>query len=209
MIRRTIFCSVAIVAALVSGRPSNAADATTPPDLNGDWKFDAKHSDQPQHQGYGGMGAGMGGHGSWGGHGGSGGHGGWHGGGSGEGPPHGGDPSHSGGGRPPRLPDYMHITQTSTVVSFEDSAGAVLREVATVPAEADTFSRAAGALHVPGRWDKDKLVVEHSGPHDSKVVETLSLKDGGKTLVIDDKIESNGDRPAFEIKRVYTKVTNT
>ncbi len=221
--QRMVLCSVAIAGILVAGRFAHAGGSTTPPDFTGEWKLDAKHSDAPGMSGAGprgggGWGGGRGGHmgGGMGG-GGMGGGGGWGGrhrrggdeGTSGSGDPSRRDPGSEASGRPARLPDFMHVTQTATLVSFEDSSGAVVREIATVAAAADTFTHAPGALHVSGRWDKDKLIVEHAGPRDSKITETLWLKDDGKTLVIDNKFESNGDMPSREFKRVYTKVTQT
>lgn len=214
MMRRLLFRSVVIVAALSASNLVFAAEAKAPPDLTGTWRFDAAHSDQPQRPGGGGREGGGrwgGGRGGWGGWGGRGGHGGrrWGGGGGAE--SRGGGQADGGQSsmRPARLPDFIHITETAAVVSFEDSSGTVLREIATVPAEADTFLRAPGALHVSGTWNKDALVVTRTGPRDAKITETISLKDKGKTLVIDTKFEASGDRPSREFKRVYTKVTQT
>lgn len=227
MSRRTILFFIATIAIVCTGGSARAADsaktdaapaATAPPDLNGDWRFDADHSEMPQappggssHGGGswgGGGGGGMSG-GGWGG-GGGGHHGGW-GGGGGGGHHGGGDASAHGGegGKPrmARLPDLLHITQTATIVSFEDSAGAVVREVATVPAAADTFARAPNAEHIAGQWESGKLVIHRTGPHDAKITETISLTNKGRMLVIDDQIEANGDMPAREFKRVYTRST--
>jgi hypothetical protein len=230
MIRRIVCCTVVMVAILGGGRPARAGDAATPPDFNGEWRLDAKHSDMPQRPGpggserggemgrggWGGGGGGGGGRGGWGG-GGRGGHEGRHGGGegeSGESKSSDGDPSSHNdtgrsGARPVRLPELMHVTETASIVSFEDSSGAVLREIATVPAEADTFTHAPGAEHVSGQWQDGKLVIQRTGPRESKITETISLKDDGKSLLIDTKVESGGDMPSREIKRVYNRVSQT
>jgi hypothetical protein len=153
------------------------------------------------------MGGGMGGGGGWGGghrHGG--------GGGGGEGSASAGDQGdhdRGSGNRPARLPNFIHITETASEVSFEDSSGAVLQEIATVPAEADTFARAPGAQHVTGQWSGDKLVVERPGPRDAKITETITLKDKGKSLQIETKIEGSGDMPSREFKRVYDRVVQS
>ncbi|HYQ89966.1 MAG TPA: hypothetical protein VEU09_10120 [Candidatus Binatia bacterium] len=219
MNRQVVFCSFLMVAVLSAGRPARAGEPTGPPDLTGDWRLDPKHSDTPQRPG-GGFGGGGGGGGRMGRRGGGGGGGGWGGrgggrragggeGGSGErgAGENGGDPSMSAAGRPVRLPDLMHVTQSPVVVSFADSSGTVLREVADVPAEADTLPHAPGAEHLSGQWKGSKLVIQRTGPRDSKITETISLENKGKSLQIDTKIESGGERPSREFKRVYNRVS--
>jgi hypothetical protein len=225
MNRHVVFCSFLMVAVLSAGRPARAGESAGPPDLTGDWRLDPKHSDTPQRPGggFGGGGGGGGGGrmgrrggggGGWGGGGGgwSGRGGGRHGGGGeggGEGGAgeNGGDPSGSAVGRPVRLPDLMRVTQTATVVSFADSSGAVLREIAEVPAGADTLPHAPGAEHLSGQWKGSKLVIQRTGPRDSKIIETISLENKGRSLQIDTKIEPGSERPSREFKRVYNRVS--
>ena len=101
----------------------------------------------------------------------------------------------------------MRVTQTAATVSFEDSSGAVLREVAAGSTGADTFADAPGAEHLSGKWKGDKLVIQRTGPRDSKITETISLQDKGKSLLIDTKFEPSGEMPSREFKRVYNRVT--
>ena len=101
----------------------------------------------------------------------------------------------------------MHVTQTAAVVSFEDTTGNVLREVATVPAEADTFARAPGAHRRGIGMTTVELLSGVAFAGGPKITEMISIKDKGKTLVIDIKVESNDDTREF--KRVYNKVTHT
>ena len=192
---------LAVAAMLGLGVAAHAEDKSKQPDLTGEWRLDAQHSDMPQRP-PGGGGGGWGG-GGWGG-------GGHHHEGGGEGRPPGPEANASGGpsGRPPRLPDLMHVTMTPTLVSFEDSSGAVLQEVATVSAAADTFARAPGAMHMAGEWKGDKLVIEREGPR-GKVTETISIEDKGATLVLKTKMAASGDMPAREFKRVYRKVAQS
>jgi hypothetical protein len=207
-----------MAAACCAAGSARAEDAKGPPDLTGEWRLDPKHSDTPQQHSGGGGGEHMHGGGSQGGWGGGGGGGGWsghggghhHGGGYGEssGQGHPSDPSAT-GARPARLPDLMHVTETADIVSFEDSGGAVIREVATVPAAADTFAHAPGADHVLGQWKGDKLIIEHAGPHDSKITETVSLQSDGKSLLIDVKVDSGDSSGPREYKRVYDRVTQS
>src|SRR6185369_12555518 len=123
-----------------------AATQADSPDLTGEWRLDPAHSDMPPSGGGGGEHGEHGRGGGWGGHHGGGGGGGY--GGGGYGGHHGGSGSEGanagssggggGGGRNARLPALIHITQTPTLVSFEDSTGVVLQEIATVAAVADT-----------------------------------------------------------------------
>jgi len=226
MTLRTLLRYAVLICMLGAGGEVVAAENAGPPDLTGTWKLDAKHSDQlpspNDHGGYRGTGGGEmgGGPGMGGGHHGGGGGmggGGYHhhreGGGEGDegGRPEGGGGNSNGapgGTRPMLLPDDIHITQTSTLVSFEDTTGAVIREVATVGADADTFPPAPGAQHVRGTWDGGKLLISNEGPR-GKVTETVSLQGKDKTMVIDVKIEPAGDMPPREFKRVYTRVAST
>jgi hypothetical protein len=221
MTLRAWLSGAAVVCVIGMAVAAGAAEKTGPPDLSGTWKLDASRSDHPPGAGArggpggpgmsgGGMGGGMeggmaGGHGMGGGQGGH-----HHQGGEGGPPPQGAgaDGARPGGARPMRLPDAIHVTQTAQIVSFEDTTGAVIREIATVVAAADTFPPAPGAQHVRGTWDAGKLHVSNEGPR-GKVTETISLEGKGKTMVIDVKIEPAGDMPPREFKRVYTRVAGT
>src|SRR5262249_10887920 len=131
--------------------------------------------------------------GSWGGHGGGGGENGAS-----------ADGSGSRGGRGARLPSLFHITQTPTLVSFEDSTGAVLQEIATVAAAADTMTRAPGALHMSGTWDGTTLTIPRSNAN-GKATETWKLEKSGAALdqVVAFESEQMGSRT---MKRVYRRV---
>jgi hypothetical protein len=108
------------------------------------------------------------------------------------------------------MPDLIHITATSTVVSFEDTSGHVLREITTVPAAADTFAHAPGAVLLTGQWNGPELDVQGGGgARGGKMSEAITVEDGGSTLVIHTKLEPGGGRPAREIKRVYTRVPSS
>jgi len=195
-----------------------SATAAAPNDLTGDWKLDPAHSDMPPQGGGehgGGGGGGYGGHhggggGGYGGHHGGGG-GGWGGGGGGYGGHGGGggpeganaEGGGGGGGRGPRLPAVFHITQTPTLVSFEDSTGTVLQEIATVAAAADTMTRAPGALHVSGGWDGKMLTVTHDGPR-GKMKETWQLEKSGQAL--DQVIAFDSEQGSRTMKRVYRRI---
>jgi hypothetical protein len=105
-----------------------------------------------------------------------------------------------------RLPALFHVTQTAKIVSFEDSTGAVVQEIATVPAAADTFDRAPGALHLLGAWNGATLELTREGRNGAKRVETWSLADNGATLVSEIKLQGD-ERTDRSIKRVYRRVS--
>ena len=88
-------------------------------------------------------------------------------------------------------------------MSFEDSTGTVLQEIATVAAAADTMTRAPGALHVLGTWDGKTLTVTHESQR-GKVKETWQLEKNGQA--IDQVIAFNGEEGSRTMKRVYRRV---
>ena len=107
--------------------------------------------------------------------------------------------------RPLRLPRLIHVTQTARIVSVEDSSGAVIEEIATVPAAADTFDRAPGAVHVLGAWNGRALEMSRETPDGAKRTETWSLIDDGASLVSEVKI-TGGGIPERSFKRVFKRV---
>ena len=196
-----------------------ADDASKQPDFTGQWKLDPAHSDTFHPPGA--SGGGHGGGGGWGGHhGGGGGYGGHHGGGGYGGESGGGYGGENGGGgassssnpggperpHPILLPDLFHITQTNNDVSFEDSSGVVMQEIATVSADHDTLLHAPSAQVVYGTWKGSKLEVDRKSPRGAQITQTFELDDQGETLVIQIKIAGNGQMPGMNVKRVYTRV---
>lgn len=116
------------------------------------------------------------------------------------------EPGAAAGGPRGYLPDRIHVTQTASLVSLEDSSGAVIREIATVAAEADTFLRAPGAEHLPGRWVKGRLEIERPGPFENPIRESYALEADGRRLVVRVRLPGSTRMPAREIKRVYQRV---
>jgi len=206
-----------VVAGLSAAGHVHASDAVVRTDFSGTWLLDLDHSDHPGRPG--GPPPGMGPGGPDGGP--PGGMAGGPHGGTGSGPPggmsgggpegHGGPPSGGEGGpeatrgRGPamRLPHRMHVTQTAQRVSFEDSTGAVVREIVITVAEADTFMHAPMADVVHGRWNKQKLETQRPGRFDTPIVETYTVEGNGKRLVIRTELPGNEQMPARTLKRVY------
>ncbi|MGH3054360.1 MAG: hypothetical protein ACRDL7_05220 [Gaiellaceae bacterium] len=221
---RTIMTAGALIVLLASGvvLQSRADDPSKRPDLGGQWRLDPAHSDSfhppgASEGGHGGGHEGGGGGGGWGGHhgggsgggyggGGGGGWGGHHGGGEPGGASGGGAPGGAERPRPILLPDLFHITQSDNDVSFEDSSGTVMQEIATVSAEHDTLLHAPSAQVVYGQWKGSKLEVERQSPRGAQVTQTFELGNHGDTLVIEIKVAPNGSMPGMNVKRVYNRV---
>lgn len=109
------------------------------------------------------------------------------------------------GPRPVRLPELMHVTQMSEIVSFEDSSGKVLQEVGLMDAKHDTLMHSPGAAVLYGHWNGDTLEVTRDTPM-GKSTQDYWLGADGKSLMIMTRVGANGDRPAREFRRVYAKV---
>lgn len=204
--RRITWTVVALAASIGAATLAHAADKSTPADLTGDWKLNAKRSDAPQAMGGPGMRGERGGPPGMGGGRGMG------------GPPPGeggergarGERGNERGGergpRMARLPERFHVTHTPSVVSVEDSTGKVLQEVATVTAEADTFARAPGAVHVLGLWDGKTLELKRESPRGGTITEVWKLIDDGRALAVVVHIPGDDRMPERTMKRVYDRV---
>jgi hypothetical protein len=203
--------SVSLVSALLTlaavAAPMPARSAA-PPDLTGLWRLDAQRSDTPpppgeRHEGGGGGHHGGGGGEGWGGGGGGrGGHHGSWGGGGGGGSAEGAPPE--GARRTVPLPEVIHITETATIVSFEDSTGAVVQEITTLGGAKDTLAHAPGAPVIAGAWDDQALVISHPA-RGGTMTQTYSLEDGGRTLMVRSSFTGGPDGQLREFKRVYTR----
>jgi hypothetical protein len=217
--RWAVTASLAAALAVAPGAAS-AGKPKAPPDLSGQWRLDPSKSENP---------APRGGRGGWGGRGGGGG--GFPGGRGGWGGRRGGEGGEGGGGeeggrerggegrgqadstrammtRAIRLPDWLRIDETGDHVTFSDSTGVQLLEVVTSEAADSTATPSRALLLVDGTWKGDRLQVERTGPRGAKITSKYTLKDKGRTLEIETKIESNGPRPSMTFKRVYDKVTS-
>jgi hypothetical protein len=222
----TLAVGVALATTIALARVCAAGAA---PDLSGTWSLDRAHSDIPAAPPAAGRDAGRRGggdqdggdpggdsgrrRGGWGGGGG-----GWGGGGFGGGWSDGGRHRRGGEGgdstasdrgesgprmRPLRIPDVVHVTETASLVSIEDSTGAVVEEIATVPAAADTLARAPGAYHTLGEWSDGKLVIVRPWFGGANFTDTVSLEDQGRTLVI--RTDITRGRDTRTVRRVYRK----
>lgn len=154
--------------------------AGKPSDLTGEWELDPSRSDLPWMRG----------------------------GGGGNGGPRSGrdgaDGFRGGASRGPgrmRLPQHFQITQTGALVSFADSNGSPVQEIAT---NSDTTASAAGVIHRLGTWNGSALEVSRQGRGGATFVESWTLQDSS-TLVCTTHI-SGGDMGDRTMKRVYRRV---
>lgn len=167
-------------AAVLAVDAANTTAASAKSDLTGEWLLDPSRSDQPGMRGGGG--------GPWAGR--------------RQGQGGGGMGRREGGpGRRMRLPAGFQITQSGSLVSFADSAGAVLQEIAT---NSDTTASAPGVLHRLGAWKSGALEVSREGRGGMTFVESWRLENSS-TLVVTTHI-SGGDMGDRTVKRVYRRV---
>ena len=100
-----------------------------------------------------------------------------------------------------------HSGDTPNEGSADSGAATGGGESAT--AERGRGSDEAAAERLSGKWKSGRLEVQRTGPQGSKVMQTYSLEDKGRSLVIHTQIESEGPRPPMDWKRVYRKVVSS
>jgi hypothetical protein len=84
-----------------------------------------------------------------------------------------------------------------------DSTGLTLERITTGEPDARGKDQVQ-SFH--GAWKNDRLHVVREGRR-GRITETFSLEEGGRTLVIHTKMESDGHRPSREFKRVYRRMS--
>ncbi len=200
--------SVVLLAACC-GSSAAAKGNKQPPDLSGEWRFDAGRSDQPSgREGYGRPRGPVLGPGGWGGYGGVGGV-------EGEGRTGQGEygrrwaerDSAGGALRSMRLPTLMRIEETDGAVRFTDTTGTVVREIDVSGAPADTAAAGGAWLRLVGHWKGSRLEIERASPSGAKVTETYELKDNGRTLLVHTTMLFPGPFPPRDVKRYYQRVS--
>ena len=214
-----ILGAIAVAVVLVASAPKSRdivlaapveqvnADSASRPEFTGTWRLDPERSDLPQ-RGEGGMSRGMRHDGAGGGPGDGMREGGREG---GRGGRMGGGGDRGGARRPPGamapvLPPLIHVTQTHSMVSLEDSTGAVLEEISLLAAAADTLAHAPGAQVSHGAWQDSALVVERGGKNGFSLTRAISLEDGGQVLVMRTHFETPDGGRARDFRRVYRRV---
>jgi hypothetical protein len=203
MRRKAAWIAWIAAVAIVGGgaAASGASQEKGPPDLSGEWRFDPTRSDRPGSQG---GRAGFGGERRFPGGRSGGGRGGWGGrAGTGDAPDREGALARRGRGAP--LPDRIRIEQKAYSVRLEDSLGVVLRSIETAEG-AGAADASPESTQVEGRWNGSRLEVRREGPRGGSMVQSYSIEDHGRSLVIRTKVERGGGGRTMEFKRVYRKV---
>jgi hypothetical protein len=204
---RFVILAVAVVASSVTAPETRAgADAAERPSLSGRWQLNAKESDDAREKmrergggrrgpGGGGMprgpGGGRPGGAGGGGRGGFGGRGGGPGGG-----PGGGDPRES-LGSVLEAASEITITQTETEIAVLEKDG----RLRALHPDGRGYKDSAGA-EIKTRWDGDRLVVETRRDRGPKVVETFTLGQDPRRLVLGLQLDTPSGDPVT-IRRVY------
>ncbi|HEY6865877.1 MAG TPA: hypothetical protein VI792_01395 [Candidatus Eisenbacteria bacterium] len=183
-----------------------------PPDLSGTWRMDLAQSQPPldaevsrrQARGVaiGGMPVG------WGGHGGG------HDRGD-EAPDQGGEAGGRAGSREPGgryghamlLPEWFRIAQDDAVIRLSDSTGTDVAEIDYGEAPVTTGESSPVRIrHFAGTWKGSRLDVEHDEGDGVSVTDSYWLRDKGRTLEIQTRVEYGDARPPLVFTRVYRKV---
>ena len=108
--------------------------------------------------------------------------------------------NHEGGRGRMRLPRHIQITQDGSLVSFADSTGAVLQEIAF---DSHAPAPAADVIRRTGQWKAGALEVQREGRGGATFTESWSLQNAG-TLICTTKIQG-GDMGDRTMKRVYQR----
>lgn len=106
------------------------------------------------------------------------------------------------GARSRRLPPLMHVTQNGSQLRIEDSEGVLVQEIGT-----NGGSR--GAETSAGQWKGGRLEVRREGRNGMTMVQTFSLEDQGRSLVVRTTSPKSGSMPARDMKRVYRRVSTS
>lgn len=102
----------------------------------------------------------------------------------------------------PGLPPFMRIAPSTYGLGIADSAGTMVQEITLKPVPDNAPAIEKHAPRVPGVWKGDKLTVTRTNSRGVKVIETFSLEEAGRTLVVQTKMQP-ADGAGFEFKRVY------
>lgn len=105
-----------------------------------------------------------------------------------------------------RLPRMLRIEQAGDLVTIADSTGTTVQEIRIGRAPGGTADE--GVQQLAGRWHDGKLETERSTERGS-MVQTFSLDDGGRTLVVRTEMKSSDGGMSREFKRVYRKVSGS
>ena len=100
------------------------------------------------------------------------------------------------------LPGYLQISQRPGMLRIADYDNRTLQQIII----ANRYrSRDDGRGYLIGRWHGSKLEVERDGPRGSTIIQTFSLDNRGRTLVIHTRREGGWSRPVAEFTSIYRR----
>ena len=100
------------------------------------------------------------------------------------------------------LPGYLRITQRSDMLRIADYDNRPLQQIIIA---SRYRSHDDGRGYLIGRWRGSKLEVERDGPRGSAIIQTFSLENRGRTLVIRTRREGGSSRPVAEFTSIYRR----
>ena len=100
------------------------------------------------------------------------------------------------------LPGYLRISQRPGMLRIADYDNRTLQQIII----ANRYrSRDDGGGTLVGRWRGSKLEVERDGPRGSTIIQTFSLENRGRTLVVHTRREGGRSRPVAELTSIYRR----
>jgi hypothetical protein len=100
------------------------------------------------------------------------------------------------------LPGYLRISQRPGMLRIADYDNRPLQQIII----ANRYrSRDDGGGYLIGTWRGSKLEVERDGPRGSTIIQTFSLENRGRTLVIHTRREGGRSRPVAELTSIYRR----
>ena len=110
-----------------------------------------------------------------------------------------------GRGRMARLPDWIKIVPEIDGMSIVDSIGAPVEQIKIGTSVREPSGDAPEAVPVlSGKWKSGHIEIVRSGRR-GKMTQEFALEENGRLLVIRTKMDSQGERPSMEFKRVYRR----
>jgi len=95
------------------------------------------------------------------------------------------------------LPPRMVIDENRNIVRVEDLSGRVIQRIAV--------GGNPRGEYIHGQWRNSKLLTFRTGANNSRIVQTFSLTNGGRTLVVHTRQDFAGTRRDVEFSNVYQR----
>jgi hypothetical protein len=95
------------------------------------------------------------------------------------------------------LPPRMVIDERRNIVRVEDLSGRVIQRIAV--------GGNPRGEYIHGQWRNSKLVTFRTGYNNSRIIQTFSLTNGGRSLVVHTRQDAPGTRRDVEFTNVYRR----